>query len=90
MRFLSFLITPLRRGGYTFCLTTLTVTIAALSMKIGHMWVFIIDWIIIIWNILFLTYKSATSIPFENKEEIKKVAKMMEEQEKENKIVTEL
>lgn len=82
MRFSDFLIVTYMRGGGTFCLTTLTVAIAALSMKVDDMWVFIIEWIIIICNILFLTYKSATSIPFENKDEIKEVAKMFEEQEK--------
>ncbi len=90
MRFLSFLIVTFIRGWKTFVLTFLTVVLTALSMEVDNVWLFTIDWICIIWNILFLTYKSATSIPLDNKEEIKEVAKMLEEQEKENKIVTEL
>lgn len=85
MNFFNYLVITLIRGYKTFCLTTLTVALAAVSMKVDNVWLFTIDWICIIWNILLLTYYSATSIHFDNKEEIKELAKMWEEKEKEGK-----
>lgn len=85
MNFFNYLVITLIRGWKTFVLTFLTVGLAALSMEVDNVWLFTIDWICIIWNILLLTYYSATSIPFDNKDEIKELAKMLEEQEKEGK-----
>lgn len=85
MNFFNYLVITLIRGWKTFVLTTLTVMLAMINMTVDNTLFNIVNWAVIIFNILALTHDRATCVAFNEKEEIKELAKMWEEKEKERK-----